>query len=178
MGRPLSQTPGTDDALRFIADAYANRRKRRRRTVAHPIAVAELLARDGQQPRLVVAGLLHDVLEDTSVRPREVRTRFGNEVADLVEALSQDDAIGSYRKRKAALRNQILAAGPDAATVALADKAAKLGSLSRTPGARKLDHYRSTLDGIRERYGDSRLGEQVQSELERLTAGRDPAVSS
>ncbi len=172
LGKRLSTTPGADDALSFIDDAYAKRRTRARRTVGHPIAVAELLARDGQRPPLVVAGLLHDVLEDTAVRPGELRKRFGDDVADLVEALSQNDGIGSYRKRKAALREQIVAAGSDAATVALADKAAKLASLSKPPGARKLDHYRATLDEIRDRYGESRLAEQLQAELGRFENGK------
>lgn len=170
----LAATPGADEALSFIADAYANRRTRARRTVGHPIAVAELLVRDGQRPPLIVAGLLHDVLEDTSVEPGELRSRFGDDVADLVEALSQDDAIGSYRKRKAALRDQIVSAGPDAATVALADKAAKLASLSKPPSARKLGHYRATLDGIRDRYGDSRLAGQLQAELRRFQSNGRP----
>src|SRR5665213_3753283 len=87
------------------------------KTVKHPIAVGELLTDDGQPPTVVVAGLLHDALEDTDVMPAELHTRFGPDIARLVEALTQDMAIVNYRERKAALRRQILDAGPEAAIV-------------------------------------------------------------
>ena len=74
----------------------------------------------------MVAGLLHDVLEDTDVAPEEVQARFGPEVARIVRALTQDPAIEDYAERKAALRRQTINAGRGAATIALADKVAKL----------------------------------------------------
>jgi (p)ppGpp synthase/HD superfamily hydrolase len=130
--------------------------------------VARLLREDGQPPALVTAGLLHDVLEDTEVSAGELRDRFGPEVTRIVEALTQDPSISEYRERKAALRRQIVDAGADAATVALADKAAKIASLSSRPKEGQLEHYRATLEGIEERYGRSRLSERVRAELERL----------
>jgi hypothetical protein len=88
------------------------RLRRAGKTVEHPIAVGELLTDDGQPPTVVVAGLLHDVLEDTDVTPAELHTRFGPDIARLVEALTQDTAILNYGERKAALRRQILDAEP------------------------------------------------------------------
>ena len=68
----MSITPGpANDPVRvFLADAYRTRPRRAGKTVEHPIAVGELLTADGQPPTIVVAGLLHDVLEDTDVTPR------------------------------------------------------------------------------------------------------------
>ena len=134
----------------------------------HPFAVARLLQNEGQSPALVTAGLLHDVLEDTDVTADELRERFGPEVTRIVEALTQDPSIAGYEERKAALRRQILDAGSDAATVALADKAAKIGSLRSRPKDQQLEHYRATIEGIEERYGRRPLSEQARTELERL----------
>jgi tRNA A37 threonylcarbamoyladenosine synthetase subunit TsaC/SUA5/YrdC len=92
-------------------------------------------------------------------------------VTRLVEALTQDPSISDYAERKAALRRQILDAGPAAATVALADKAAKIASLRYRPKDKQLGHYRATLEGIEERYGRSPLSDRVRTELERLTPG-------
>jgi guanosine-3',5'-bis(diphosphate) 3'-pyrophosphohydrolase len=151
----------------FLADAYRTRVRRAGKTVEHPIAVAELLTNDGQPPTLVVAGLLHDVLEDTDVTPAELHKRFGADVTRLVEALTQDTAIVKYSERKAALRRQMLDAGPEAAIVSLADKAAKLQSVEHRPKDRRMAHYRATLDGIEARYGRSRLSERLREQLER-----------
>ena len=68
MDRGLSEIPGADEALAFLGDAYRTRLRRAGRTVEHPVAVAGLLADDAQPPRVVVAGILNDVLEDTGRR--------------------------------------------------------------------------------------------------------------
>lgn len=86
---------GWSDALAFAIERHGEVVRKgggRVPYVTHVIAVAETLAyhypeRDG----LVVAGLLHDVVEDTSTVLDEVRCRFGDEVADLVRATSKDD---------------------------------------------------------------------------------------
>jgi GTP pyrophosphokinase len=161
-------SPDTDRALAFIEDAYGSRLRRRGRSTDHPIAVGELLREDGQPQQLVLAGLLHDVLEDTEVPRDELERQFGPEVTRLVAALSQDESIPKHRTRKAALRKQVLDAGPDAATVALADKAAKLASERERPKERRLDHYRETLSGVEERYGHSALSERLREELARF----------
>jgi (p)ppGpp synthase/HD superfamily hydrolase len=71
--------------------------------------VARLLREAREPNRVVVAGMLHDVLEDTSVTVSELRRRFGPEIAELVEALTEDGAIDDVRARKAALRQQVSA---------------------------------------------------------------------
>lgn len=148
-----------DEVLSFLSDAYGQR------PLDHPLAVAELL-RDARQPhRVVFAGLLHDVLEDTSVTAAEVRRRFGAPVSELVEALTENGAIDDVRQRKAALRQQILDAGPSAATIALADKAAKLSDPDLRVNQRRLEHYRGTLEGVERRYGHSRLSELLRRRL-------------
>jgi (p)ppGpp synthase/HD superfamily hydrolase len=169
---PVS-SPEAEQALSFVKDAYLRRLSRAGRTAEHPIAVSRLLREDGQPRPLVLAGLLHDLLEDTEVSPAELRERFGTEVAQLVEALTQDDSIDKHRARKEALRQQILDAGPDAATIALADKAAKLASERERPKQRRLDHYRATLSGVEHRYGRSRLSERLREQLARFPDDRE-----
>lgn len=166
MDQTTPEDVGTEDARAFVEEAYRTRSEDE--DLEHPFAVARLLQNDGQPPVLVIAGLLHDVLEDADVSAEEVRDRFGPEVTRIVEALTQDPSIPDYAQRKAALRRQILDAGRDAATVALADKAAKMGSLHSRPTDKKFDHYRATIEGVEERYGRSRLSELARSELERL----------
>lgn len=123
---------------------------------------------DGQRSAVVRAGLLHDVLEDTEVSAAELEDRFGPEVTRLVSALTQDSSIPRHRARKAALREQVLEAGRDAATIALADKAAKLSSERARPKERRLEHYRETLAGVERRYGPSPLSECLRRELARF----------
>jgi len=163
----MSPDSANDAAHAFLANAYRTRMRRSGRTLEHPIAVSDLLFDEGQPPTVVVAGLLHDVLEDTNLTSGELRECFGPDVARLVVALTQDTAIVKCRERKAALRRQILDAGAEAAVVSLADKTAKLQSADVRPKRRQLAHYAATLEGIEARYGQSRLSEHLRDQLDR-----------
>ena len=133
--------------------------------------MARLLANDGRSPVVVTAGMLHDVLEDTEVTEAELEAAFGADIARLVRALTQDTSIPKYRQRKTALRAQILEAGPDAAAISLADKAAKLQGLDKRPAERKLEHYRGTLREVEQRWGPSDLSELLRAQLSRWPGG-------
>ncbi len=56
---------------------------------SHPVAVAELLVQVQLDEATIIAGLLHDVVEDTQVSLGEVRSRFGGDVADLVDGVTK-----------------------------------------------------------------------------------------
>ncbi len=169
--RDLADIPGADEALAFVGDAYRTHLRRPGKTIEHPIAVATLLADDGQPPLVVIAGILHDVLEDTDATPNELDLAVGPNVARLVSALSEDPSIRRYRKRKSALRRQIVDAGPAAAAVSLADKVAKLRAVESRPAERKLDHYSKTLRAIEQHYRSSPLSVLLRKELDRWPEG-------
>jgi (p)ppGpp synthase/HD superfamily hydrolase len=81
------------------------------------------------------AGLLHDTIEKTSTEAADLRRRFGVHVASLVVALSEDPAISGYSARKAALRDQVGAAGDEALMVFAADKVSKARELRMAPAS-------------------------------------------
>jgi (p)ppGpp synthase/HD superfamily hydrolase len=125
------------------------------RFIEHPLEVARLLREAGCSDVVVAAGLLHDVVEDTTVSVGELQARFGNDVAELVRAVTDDARVSSYRRRKQLLREQVRLAGPDAALVFAADKISKVRELARqiTAGGDELrdrrelriEHYRASL---------------------------------
>ena len=57
--------------------------------ITHPVAVCEILASIEMDVPTLAAGLLHDVVEDTSVTPEEMSERFGPEVAALVDGVTK-----------------------------------------------------------------------------------------
>jgi HD domain len=97
--------------------------------ILHPVEVAALLSSGGYDDEVIAAGLLHDVVENTEAGIDDVRARFGDRVARIVASVTEDDAIEDYEQRKAALREQVAAAGPDAHLVYAADKLAKTREL-------------------------------------------------
>src|SRR5688500_7718320 len=71
--------------------------------INHLLEVAALVAEgtNGESPTLVVAALLHDAMEDQEVPREMIADSFGDEVAVLVEELTDDKALEkSIRKAK------------------------------------------------------------------------------
>ena len=63
--------------------------------ITHPLAVANILADMHMDSESLMAGLLHDVIEDTGVTKGQISRRFGRTVADLVDGVSKLGEIAS-----------------------------------------------------------------------------------
>jgi (p)ppGpp synthase/HD superfamily hydrolase len=136
------------DAIRFVLEAYDGVRTRPGKGLPHAQAVADVLRSAGCDELVQVVALLHDVVEDTPRTVRDVRAEFGDEIAAMVDALSEDDSVKHYQQRKRMLRSRIVAAGSTALDISLADKIATLRHALVTGtvlSRRKLTHYRATL---------------------------------
>jgi hypothetical protein len=94
--------------------------------IEHLLEVARLLRDAGCSDVLIAAGLLHDIVEDTHVTVAELTARFGADIANLVQVVSEDASIHGYRRRKHGLREQVRHAGTDAALLFAADKISKV----------------------------------------------------
>src|SRR5215813_12868405 len=117
--KPRSDSQLAKSALRFARRVHLgqHRKQTHEQFVEHPIAVAQLLSDSGYNGPIIAAAYLHDVVEKTDVELDEIRTRFGPEVANLVDSLSEDADIAGYGERKRALRERVLKAGGDPVVV-------------------------------------------------------------
>ncbi|MCL2451701.1 HD domain-containing protein, partial [Candidatus Saccharibacteria bacterium] len=66
--------------------------------IKHPVAVATLLAEWDMDVDSVVAGLLHDTVEDTDTEPSEIKEQFGEHVAMLVNGVTKVSHARAGRK--------------------------------------------------------------------------------
>jgi (p)ppGpp synthase/HD superfamily hydrolase len=135
-----------------------------------------LLHNRGFDDEVVAAGLLHDAIEDSDATAGDLRERFGERVATLVAALSDDPQIADPAERKRRLREQVAAASPDAQAIYAADKVAKARELRATvtrdpaalddPAVRlRLDHYAKSLEMLENAVPDLPLVRQLHFEL-------------
>jgi (p)ppGpp synthase/HD superfamily hydrolase len=97
--------------------------------VEHPVTVAALLDEHGYGEATLAAALLHDVVEDSDTTLDELHELFGDEVAGLVGALTDDESIESYRERKAEHRERVAAAPSGAHAIYGADKLTNVRTL-------------------------------------------------
>jgi (p)ppGpp synthase/HD superfamily hydrolase len=114
-------------ALEFARAAHASIGHMRKYTgepyIVHPIAVAEIVRSVPHTPEMIAAAYLHDVVEDTPVTLDEIRAEFGDEVAELVDWLTDvsKPGDGNRRTRKAIDLEHTAKAPPAAKTIKLAD---------------------------------------------------------
>lgn len=90
--------------------------------VEHSVAVAADVGEAGFEPEMIVAALLHDIVEDSDVTIEQLRERFGDRVAGLVETMTDTAEVKPYERRKAIHRQRVVQAGPEAAAIFAADK--------------------------------------------------------
>ena len=97
--------------------------------VTHLFAVCSLVLEDGGTEDEAIAALLHDGPEDQGGEPvlEEITSRFGMEVGEMVEALSDampaaGDAKAPWRFRKEAYLGRLREAPPSVLRISLADK--------------------------------------------------------
>ncbi len=171
----------TDDRLAFVESALefatashdGQLRKSGDPFIEHPLATSEYLAAMGMDATTLAAGLLHDVMEDCGIEYAELESRFGSEVAGLVESvtkLNQLDLIprgvdGSIAivpveqagedgdaalaaARAASMRKMFVAMARDVRVVLikLADRLHNMLTLHALPPHRQVAIARETLD--------------------------------
>ena len=174
----VDELPLTRSALEFAAERHTGQRRDADHApfILHPLEVAALLRNRDYSDDVVAAAVLHDVIEDAGVGRPELEQRFGPRVAELVSAVSEPSPDGSYRERKARLREAVAEADPEAIAIYAADKVAKLRELRMTLASRpdvkadpdRLDHYWASLELLERRGEAAALVRQLRFELEAL----------
>jgi (p)ppGpp synthase/HD superfamily hydrolase len=138
------ERPDTGDGIALVtraADFAARRHATQTRKgvarepyVNHLAEVAALLAETALQPDagLVAAGWLHDTLEDTRTEREELASAFGEDVAALVAAVTDDKSLTKAERKR---RQVETAPGkpPRAKALKIADKTSNLRSLALSP---------------------------------------------
>lgn len=117
-----------EEALKFATEAHGDQQRKftSEPYIEHPKRVAETVRTVPHTSEMVCAAYLHDVVEDTPVEIGEIRDRFGDKVAKLVEELTDEYMKVNYphlnrkaRKEKEVERQANMS--PEAKTIKLAD---------------------------------------------------------
>jgi (p)ppGpp synthase/HD superfamily hydrolase len=85
----------------------------------------------GYSEPLVLAGFLHDVVEDAGVDKDEIERLFGRKVVDLIEAVSEGDKSLPWERRKRAKLERLEGATQEVLVLSLADQLDNLRSIQR-----------------------------------------------
>ena len=96
--------------------------------ISHPMEVMQILTAMRADDDLIIAGVLHDTIEDTSTTVEELAEKFGHDIAALVDHHSQDKTQ-PWKERKAAVIDELERADKRTKMLVLADKVSNLRSM-------------------------------------------------
>jgi guanosine-3',5'-bis(diphosphate) 3'-pyrophosphohydrolase len=141
------------EAYDFSAKAHAGQKRRSGADyVQHPIAVAKILAEMGMGEKTISGGLLHDVVEDTTVTLEDVEKKFGKEIASLVDGITKLGKIklrGSHEEYFLEnLRKMFIAMATDIRVIIikLADRLHNMQTLEHNPPEKQIRIARETME--------------------------------
>ncbi|HEY9885697.1 MAG TPA: HD domain-containing protein [Vampirovibrionales bacterium] len=120
-----------DKAIKFASVAHKEQTRKGSNVpyISHLFAVALLLKDFGATKEQLMAGILHDTIEDTDVSYEDIEREFGKTVADYVESCSEVDLQDSWDLRKQQLIDGLHKAPPEVLLIVCADKIHNLMSI-------------------------------------------------
>ena len=122
-----------EKALRIMLSAHGQQKRKADDSlyVIHPLMVAKKLARFGFGDEVIVAAMVHDVLEDTDYSEKKLRQELGDKVVDIIMPLTENKSL-EWEERKKKYIEAVRNAGPETKAVSIADKIHNLGSIIAT----------------------------------------------
>lgn len=139
-------------AYEFAAKAHdGQKRSSGQPYIIHPLAVAYILLELGMDTDTICAAMLHDVVEDTPVTLEEVRKRFGQDVAMLVDGVTKLNQVPMFNKeeqRAENVRKMMLAMSRDIRVIIikLADRLHNMRTLEFRPDIKQRNTAHETMN--------------------------------
>lgn len=138
--------------------------------IIHPLSVARILMQNNMDYSTIMAGLLHDVVEDTDVSLDDIRDKFGNTVAKLVDGVTKIDEITLEKENLTesdSMKRLLLAMGDDVRVIfiKLADRLHNLRTvkfLSRDRQIKMANETNEIFIPIAERIGIRKIRSELQ----------------
>ena len=84
-----------EEAIEVAAEAHHGQYRKGTRTpyITHPYAVGLILMEVGCTEAVIIAGILHDTVEDTDLTLEFIREHFGSAIADIVEGVFREQSV-------------------------------------------------------------------------------------
>ena len=148
-----------EEALQFaaVAHKHSNRKGTKIPYITHCMETGHIVSSLTDNPYVIAAAVLHDVVEDTKYTMRDIEMRFGREIAKLVNFETENkqkekDPSDTWKSRKEEFLNHLNKAPKEAKMITLGDKLSNMRAIKRD--------YDKIGDLLWERFNQKDKGEQ------------------
>ncbi len=185
-------------ALRFSIKTHEVYQKQKRKGkdiayITHPMTVGMILARAGADEETIIAGILHDTIEDSIPEKKVTRAmiaeRFGERVAGIVDDVTEQNRDLSWAERKQEALNHVPLCANASLLVKSADLIANISEMradyyttgeemfERFSGTKEdmLAHYQKMIDAVLLKWPENPLAEDLRTlDLAGMNEDEDP----
>lgn len=121
-----------DEACLYAVKAHSGQLRKGKDIpyIVHPLEVMTILYRMGADSNLLVAGVLHDTVEDTNTTLEDIEVVFGDDVAELVAAHTEDKSL-SWEERKELSCKELVEAPKRVQMLVLADRLSNIREMAQ-----------------------------------------------
>jgi guanosine-3',5'-bis(diphosphate) 3'-pyrophosphohydrolase len=121
MSYTVSEQYEIQEAIKYLVISINQSGKNPKPVILHSIRMGMQLYHLDYPEDIVIGAILHDLLEDTNVSLAELKQKFGDKVARLVQACSFDESIKNKTEQYKDLYNRCLNEGKEALIIKIAD---------------------------------------------------------
>lgn len=125
-----------EEYLKFAIEAHSGAKRKGSNIpyITHPMEVSLIVMQMTDEPEVIGASLLHDVVEDTEYTLNDIKERFGNRVAELVSYESENKrpelpAENTWKIRKEEFLQHLTEAPIEVKMISLADKLSNMRAM-------------------------------------------------
>lgn len=136
----------------------------RKPIIAHDIRVGVYLYEKGYSHDIVLAGLLHDLFENSTYNPEALKQEFGDNVVRLVQANSKDESVGKGERNEEMIE-RCVENGQDALIVKVADTIDSFNYYSRVNNQEQLQNHCLKIADLIFKYKPADWDDKIFAEL-------------
>lgn len=147
------------EAINLATEAHSNQKRKISGApyITHPLSVALILARVGADEEVIIAGILHDVIEDSKMEGLRsiISEKFGEEVLKIIIGVTEENKTLPWKERKQSAMEHIPNMNKETLLVKSADVLHNMtDSLNglQTKGEKVFEYFNASKEEQIERY--------------------------
>ena len=160
-----------DKTLLYLAKVINKSGHNEKPVLLHSFKVGMILYKYNYSKTIIISGILHDILEDTSLTYDKLKEEYGLEIASIVEAVSFKKDIKDYLKRQKELFGRCILQGFPATVVKCADLIDNIDYVGFAPIEKQkvlIKKYKMFLDMSKTVIGEEKIYEILEQKYQKI----------